>query len=197
MAAPRAEIEQHYSGLAITVTPLFGRGAVDPGVRRRCIAAIGSSARSRCTGGSFVSIGLAAAIINIVGIATPLFTMNVLRSRSAKHGDGDTLGSRDRFCGRLDVRPGAQDGACALLDTVGKVLDIELSSAIFEKIMNTPLMARSNSTGEFVNRARNRFVREFFTSSTIVLFVDAAFVFVYLIVIYAWPAGSSSSRSSL
>ncbi len=52
MEAPRVEIEDHYSGLAITISPLFGRGAVDPGVPTALQPrGIGSSALSRSIGG--------------------------------------------------------------------------------------------------------------------------------------------------
>ncbi len=186
MEAPRVEIEDHYSGLAITISPLFGRGAVDPGVPTALhqghwfFGALAEHWRS------FVSIGLAAAIINIVGIATPLFTMNVYDRVLPNTAMATLWVLAIGFAVVLTFDLVLKTARALLLDTVGKVLDIALSSAIFEKIMNTPLVARSNSTGEFVNRVTQyEFVREFFTSSTIVLFVDAAFVFVYLIVIYA------------
>jgi ATP-binding cassette, subfamily C, bacterial LapB len=186
MSAPRAEVEQYYSGLAITIEPRFGRAAVDPGVPTALHRGHWFFSSLALHWRSFLSIGMAAAIINIVGITTPLFTMNVYDRVLPNSAMATLWVLAIGFAVVLVFDLVLKTARALLLDTVGKVLDIALSSAIFEKIMNTPLVARSNSTGEFVNRVTQyEFVREFFTSSTIVLFVDAAFVFVYLLVIYA------------
>ena len=53
-------------------------------------------------------------------------------------------------------------------------------------MLNTSLAARPASTGEYANRVTQyEFVREFFTSNTISVFIDTAFVLVFLLVIYA------------
>ncbi|HTJ03094.1 MAG TPA: type I secretion system permease/ATPase [Methylovirgula sp.] len=178
-------INQDYTGVAVTIVPRFGRADIDPGVPaalHRGHWFFGPLAKHWR---SFISVAVAAAIINIVGITTPLFTMNVY-DRVLPNTAMATLWVLAIGFGVVLVFDLVLKTARAvLLDTVGKVLDIELSGLIFEKIMNTPLAHRSNSTGEFVNRVTQyEFVREFFTSSTLVLFVDAAFVFVYLLVIY-------------
>lgn len=181
-----AETEQNYSGHVFRITPLFGRADVDPGIptalHRKHWFYGPLSAHWR----SFISVGLAATIINVVGIATPLFTMNVYDRVLPNTAMATLWVLAVGFAIVLVFDLVLKTARALLLDTVGKVLDITLSSAIFEKIMNTPLAVRSNSTGEFVNRvAQYEFVREFFTSSTLVLFIDAAFVFVYIFVIYA------------
>ena len=74
----------------------------------------------------------------------------------------------------------------ALIDHAGRKADLRISYLLFEKVLNTSLAARPQSTGEYANRVTQyEFVREFFTSNTISVFIDTAFVVVFLLVIYA------------
>ncbi len=72
-----------------------------------------------------------------------------------------------------------------MIDHAGRSADLRLSQMIFDKVLNTTLASRPLSTGEYANRVMQyEFVREFFTSNTIGLVIDTAFVFIFLIVIY-------------
>ena len=74
----------------------------------------------------------------------------------------------------------------SLIDYAGRKADLRISYMLFEKVLNSSLSARPGSTGEYANRVTQyEFVREFFTSNTISVFIDTAFVFVFLLVIYA------------
>src|SRR6185437_14377270 len=77
-----------------------------------------------------------------------------------------------------------------VVDEVGRDLDQRLSQKLFEKVMNIPLASREGNTGAFAKRISDyESVREFFTSTTVVLIVDIAFVFVFfgLILVLGGP----------
>src|SRR3546814_14473360 len=71
-----------------------------------------------------------------------------------------------------------------LVDEAGREIDERLSQRLFEKVLNTPLSARSGSTGALVRRVSEfESVREFFTSTTVVLVVDIAFLLFFVAII--------------
>ena len=183
---PRADVEQIYAGLAFVVAPLYGRADIDPGKPQALHRGHWFFGPLSSHWKSFISVGIAAMIVNLIGIATPLFAMNVYDRVLPNKAMATLWVLALGFAVALIFDFLLKTARALLLDTVGKGLDITLSSAIFEKIMNTPLVARSNSTGEFVNRVTQyESIREFFTSSTIVLFIDTAFLFIFIAVIYA------------
>src|SRR4029079_5662667 len=72
-----------------------------------------------------------------------------------------------------------------LIDYAGRKADLRISYLLFEKVLNSSLAAKPQSTGEYANRVTQyEFVREFFTSNTISVLIDTLFVFIFLIVIY-------------
>ena len=135
--------------------------------------------------GSFAVVALAALLINLIGLAAPLYTMNIY-DRVLPNKAVTTLWVLAVGFGVVLVFDYVLKLARAsLLDTIGKKLDIQLSESIFEKILNTPLMHRPVSTGEFVNRVTQyEYIREFFTSNTLSVFIDCSFLFIFLIVIH-------------
>src|SRR3546814_13739754 len=55
-----------------------------------------------------------------------------------------------------------------LVDEAGREIDERLSQRLFEQVLNTPLSARSGSTGALARRVSEfESVREFFTSTTV------------------------------
>ena len=134
----------------------------------------------------FFYVGVAAAVINVLAFAMPLFTMNVydriIPNKAAASlwvlalGVGLALGFD--FLLRL--------ARARIIDEVGRDLDEKLSQRLFEKVMNIPMAARSGSTGGFARRLADfEVVREFFASTTVVLIIDILFVFVFLGLILA------------
>jgi ATP-binding cassette subfamily C protein LapB len=72
----------------------------------------------------------------------------------------------------------------AIIEYVGRTVDFKLSSALFDRVLNTTMDARPASTGAFVNRiAQYEVLRDFFASSTLVLFIDLLFLVVFAYVI--------------
>jgi ATP-binding cassette subfamily C protein LapB len=135
---------------------------------------------------SFIYIGIAAAIVNLLGFAMPLFMMNVY-DRIIPNKASTSLWVL--ACGVLlafGLDYVLRLGRAQVVDEVGRDLDARLSQKLFEKVLNIPLAAREGNTGAFAKRISDyESVREFFTSTTVVLIVDIAFVFVFFALILA------------
>lgn len=135
---------------------------------------------------SYYRVALAAVFINLIAIASPIFTMNVY-DRILPNKAISTL-----WVLAIGVSMAIlfdfllKTARAALIDHAGRKADLRISYLLFEKVLNTSLAARPASTGEYANRVTQyEFVREFFTSNTISTFIDTAFVLVFLLVIYA------------
>jgi ATP-binding cassette, subfamily C, bacterial LapB len=133
---------------------------------------------------SFIYVGLAAAVVNLLGFAMPLFMMNVYDRIIPNKA---TTSLWVLACGVLlafGLDYVLRLARAQVVDDVGRDLDARLSQKLFEKVMNIPLAAREGNTGAFAKRiADYESVREFFTSTTVVLVVDIAFVFVFFALI--------------
>jgi ATP-binding cassette subfamily C protein LapB len=134
---------------------------------------------------SYTQVMVAALFINLIALGSPLFTMNVY-DRVLPNRAIPTLWvlSIGIFIAYLfDYL--LKISRAALIDHAGRNADLRLSQMIFDKLLNTTLAARPLSTGEYANRVMQyEFVREFFTSNTIGLLIDTAFIFIFLTAIY-------------
>lgn len=137
----------------------------------------------------YVQVALAAVLINLFAIASPLFTMNVY-DRVVPNNAVDTLWVLaigillvflfDFILKTLRVY---------FVDTAGKKADILMGSRIFENIMQMQLSSRPLSSGGFANEVREfENLREFFSSATLVAIIDLPFVLLFLLIIY-WIGG--------
>lgn len=183
---------------------LLDRKALNPRVRRALLvvrpeikepAAPGATeARGRkqswlrkALSGHWRSVGyiiLAAVFINLFALAFPIFTLTVY-DRVLPNAAVATLwvlALGVLLVLLFDVL--LKLGRGAIIDYVGRRVDYRLSSALFERVVNTSMGARPASTGAFVNRiGQYEVLREFFTSGTLVLFVDVLFIGVFAYVI--------------
>jgi len=135
---------------------------------------------------TYSKVILAAIFINMLAIASPIFTMNVY-DRILPNKAISTLWVLSIGIGAVILFDLLLKTAReSLIDYAGRKADLRISYLLFEKVLNSSLSARPGSTGEYANRVTQyEFVREFFTSNTISVFIDTAFVFVFLLVIYA------------
>lgn len=134
---------------------------------------------------TYARVMLAALFINVIALASPLFTMNVY----------DRVLPNKAFPTLWVLTAGIslaylfdfllKTARASLIDYAGRKADLRLSQLIFDKILNSTLASRPMSTGEYANRVTQyEFVREFFTSNTIGVLIDSLFVVIFLIVIY-------------
>lgn len=128
---------------------------------------------------------LASFMINVFALASPLFIMNVY-DRVVPNQAIVTLwvlviGIVIVFLFDLLLR-GLRG---YFIDYAGKRSDIELSSKIYEKVLNVNMASRPQSVGAFsthLDEFEN--VRNFITSSTISTFVDLPFIILFLAVVW-------------
>ncbi|WP_447553328.1 type I secretion system permease/ATPase [Vreelandella sp. EE22] len=133
---------------------------------------------------TYMEVGVAALMANLLAIGTAIFAMQVY-DRVVPNNALDTLwilasgvalAATFEFVLRV-LR-------ARLIDTTGKRLDLDLSSRLFEQVMQLRLSAKPGSTGAFSSQLREfESVREFFTSSTIGAISDLPFVALFIGVI--------------
>ncbi|MDZ3833286.1 MAG: type I secretion system permease/ATPase [Sphingopyxis sp.] len=133
---------------------------------------------------SFYPVLGAALMINLLGLALPLFTMNVydrvIPNKAVSSLWVLAIGALLAFAVEFTLRL----ARATLLDDLGRDLDVKLSEKIFSKVLNIPLIDRRGSTGMLARRVSEfEAVRDFFASTTIVLVVDVAFLFLFVAMI--------------
>ncbi|WP_445004091.1 type I secretion system permease/ATPase [Halomonas mongoliensis] len=129
-------------------------------------------------------VGVAALMANVLAISTAIFAMQVY-DRVVPTSAYDTLwilASGVVIAVIMEFL--LRTLRAHLLDVTGKGLDLQLSSLLFERVMQLRLAAKPGSTGAFSSQIREfESVREFFTSSTIGAISDMPFVVLFLGVI--------------
>lgn len=134
---------------------------------------------------TFGEVGVAAMMANLLAISTALFAMQVY-DRVVPNEAFETLwilASGVALAVLMEFVLRCLRGH--LLDVTGKGLDLQLSSLLFERVMQMRLSAKPASTGAFSSQIREfESVREFFTSSTIGAISDMPFVLLFLGVIF-------------
>ena len=183
---PLTQLEAAYSGQAILVKPelsagRFATGGSDALPRpRRWFSGIVS--RFWPTYGEAV---LAAALVNCLALAVPLFTMNVY-DRVIPNNAVPTLWVLAVGVLLALVFDFVLRGVrAALIDNAGRRADILLSARIFEHVMNLQMRARPVSTGAFANQLREfETVRDFFTSATLTTVTDLLFIGLFIAIIW-------------
>lgn len=127
---------------------------------------------------------LSAAFINLFALAFPLFTMNVY-DRVLPNAAQTTLWVLAVGVTAVVIFDTLLKLArSAVIEYVGRSIDFRLSSALFDRVLNTPMATRPESTGAFVSRiGQYEVLREFVAASSLVMFVDMLFlgVFAYII----------------
>lgn len=181
---PMVIVAAQYTGFAYFVRPA---NVADP----RAVAA-GDVPRNhwfwsvvKQFGANYSHVAIAAFIVNVLALATPLFTMSVY-DRVIPNGAipslvalsiGLGLGIVFDFVLRI-VR-------ARIIDMTGKKIDVVLAANIFEHIMSLKLSQRPASVGILANQMRDfDSVREFFTSGTVVSATDLFFALIFIAALF-------------
>ena len=130
-------------------------------------------------------VAAAALIVNVLGLAAPLFTMNVY-DRVIPNGAipslialsiGMTLAIVFDFVLRT-IRS-------RIIDMTGKKIDVVLAANIFEHVQSVKMAQRPTSVGILANQIRDfDSVREFFTSGAVVSATDLLFAFIFIAILF-------------
>lgn len=132
----------------------------------------------------YYEVGLAAIVINILAIASPLFTMNVY----------DRVVPNSAFMTLWVLAFGVfiayffdfllKNLRAHFVDTAGRKADNLMSARIFEQMMGMKMAARPPSVGVHASNLREfESLRDFFTSATIVAVIDFPFILLFILMI--------------
>ena len=134
---------------------------------------------------NYSHVAIAALVVNLLALATPIFTMNVY-DRVVPNGAipslvalaiGMVIAIVFDFVLRM-VRG-------RIVDVTGKKIDVVLAAKIFEHVQSVKLGSRPASVGVLANQLRDfDSVREFFTSGSVVAITDLLFAFVFIAVLF-------------
>ncbi len=134
---------------------------------------------------TYLTVALAAFFINLIALASPLFVMNVYDRVLPNEAVSTLWVLAIGVTVALTFDLLLKTARAALIDHAGRKADLKLSALLFDKIMHATLASRPMSTGEYASRVTQyEFAREFFTSNTISVMIDTAFVFIFLAVIW-------------
>lgn len=135
--------------------------------------------------GIFGMVLLGAVFINLFGLASPLFIMNVydrvIPNNAIETGWALGIGALVVFVFDFIMR----SLRAYLLDLAGRRIDVIATRRIYDQVLNMRLAHRPRSSGAFANMLRDfDSVRDFFTSATITALVDLPFSLFFLFIIY-------------
>jgi ATP-binding cassette subfamily C protein LapB len=176
--------EANYLGFAFLVRPVV---AADPRV-----AAAGDLPRTHWFWSvvgrfwaNYSHVALAAFLVNVLALASPLFIMNVY-DRVVPNG---AIASLIALSIGLSIAIAfdfvLRSVRSRIIDMTGKKLDVVLAANIFEHVLSIKMGQRPQSVGILANQMRDfDSVREFFTSGTVVSLTDLLFALLFIIVLF-------------
>ncbi len=128
---------------------------------------------------------MASVVINLVAIASPLFTMNVY-DRVIPNNATETLwvlASGIAIIYGFDFL--IRSLRSYFVDVAGRNADVVISSMLMHKMLTMKLAARPVSTGALVsNMSQFEALRDFFSSTTLLACIDVPFLCIFLILLF-------------
>lgn len=134
--------------------------------------------------GIYMQALLAAALINVFALTSPVFIMNVydrvLPNNAIETGWVLAIAALGIFAFDFVIR--VLRGY--FIDVAGRKSDVVLTRRIYDRVLDMKLAGKGMSTGAFANTLRDfDQVRDFFTSATLTGMVDLPFSFLFIFVI--------------
>ena len=178
-------LQSLYSGRALLVRRRRERPSIEEGAGRAWLWGT-----LRRFWPSYSQVLIAALMINLFALASPLFVMSVY-DRVVPNQALETLWVL--ALGMLIIigfEFALQVIRAHFVDNIGKRADVLLSSRIFAQVLSIDLQSTPVSTGTFANRLREfEGLREFVSSATVVALVDLPFLVLFLAAL--WFIGGS------
>jgi ATP-binding cassette, subfamily C, bacterial LapB len=180
----RKELEQDYAGVALLARRRADVASLSEDVSREGRGHWFWSA-VRLLWPTYMFVFLAAALINVIALASPLFVMNVY-DRVLPNKAIPTLWVLASGMGiALIFDYMLKSLRSWLIDTGGRRADVLLASRIYAHVLAIEMSQKPRTTGSFASQLKEfESVREFFTSSTIASIADMFFFGIFLLVIY-------------
>jgi ATP-binding cassette subfamily C protein LapB len=181
---PAGEIAARYAGWALFARPELGREPRERDMVREHAGHWFWSTILR-QWPIYGEVALAAILINVFALASPLFTMNVY-DRVVPNNAVETLWVLAAgvlivfgFDFLLKVLRGY------FVDSAGRIADIKLAGRIFEQVLGIRMASRPASAGAFASQLREfETLRDFFTSATVTTLVDLPFVAFFVAIMW-------------
>ncbi|MGH1398565.1 MAG: type I secretion system permease/ATPase [Alphaproteobacteria bacterium] len=133
----------------------------------------------------YTEVAIAAVMINLFGLASSLFVMNVY-DRVVPNNAFETLWAL--AAGILIVYSSdfiLRNLRAHFLDHAGRKADVVISSQLFEQILGMTMKERPQSAGVLAANMREfETLRDFFTSATLVALIDLPFVLLFVFIIF-------------
>jgi ATP-binding cassette, subfamily C, bacterial LapB len=133
---------------------------------------------------------LAAFIINVFALASPLFVMNVYDRVVPNHATDTLWVLAVGIVLMISADFGLRMMRAWFVDLAASRTDITLSATIMERVLGLKLAERPQSVGSFASSLQAfESIRSFISSATVLAFVDLPFVilFTVVILIISWP----------
>ncbi|WP_162918910.1 type I secretion system permease/ATPase [Taklimakanibacter deserti] len=165
-------LRRHYSGVTAFVAVAEGKDFAPVSANANWFASAVTQAWE-----SWAQILIIAFMVNLLGLAVPIFTMNVF-DRVIPNMAFPTLWALALGVVLALVMDSAlRQFRAVLLDGAGRRMDMRLSAEIFEHATAMTLSARPGSAGAVASLIRDfDAVREFFTSASIIAVTDLLFI---------------------
>lgn len=149
--------------------PRFARWLTEPMLRNRAI---------------YVKVALAAAVINLFGIVTSLFTMTVYDRVLPNNATSSLIALTIGLAIVVIFDFLLRTLRAYFADVAGARIDEEIGDNVFRRLLAIRMDARSGSTGSLAAMMRElETLRDFFASMTLTAVVDLPFIFITLAVI--------------
>ncbi len=139
----------------------------------------------RDNGALYRRVAVAALMINLFGLAGPIFVMNVYDRviPNAAMQTGWVLAAGVLTVYAFDLLIRTLRGY--FVDLAGRKIDVLAARRIFDHVLDMKLSGRPRSAGAFANSLREfESVKEFFTSATMSAFVDFPFAFLFVAFVF-------------
>ena len=182
---PLTQLQEEYTGEAIIIKPTYNfnnRISDDITIDKPKSWFFGALKRNTQI---YQKVIVAAIMINIFVLATPLFMKNVF-DRVLPNNAIETMWAMAFGIFIIMIF----DFILKLLRAhyigkAGKRADVVMSNRIFDQVLNIQLDQKPASTGQFVNRLQSfESLRDFFTSATVATIVDVPFILLFIAIIF-------------
>jgi ATP-binding cassette subfamily C protein LapB len=134
---------------------------------------------------NYTHVAIAALIVNVLALASPLFTMSVYDRVVPNGAIASLIALAIGLVLAIIFDLILRTVRARIIDMTGKKLDVVLASDIFEHVMSIKMGQRPQSVGILANQMRDfDSVREFFTSGTVVSATDLLFAILFLAILF-------------
>lgn len=187
------ELATRYTGVMITCRPQFvpGSAAAPAGATNAGAAQPhwfwGALLQQRRL---FYDVLLAALLINLLGLALPLYTMNVYDRVVPNFAEDSLWVLTSGIVLVLLFDAAMRLGRNHFIELASSRIDVHLSSLVMQRVLGLSQQRRPASVGGFAANLRAfEMVREFITSATLAALVDLPFALLFLLALgwIAWP----------